>query len=110
MCPPTPVQLFARRKDVRLRRNLILTEQSDRATDARGMHRAVTAGILRQILLVVILRVEEVAQRTDFGGDRSISGFGKPFTESDGRRMSDFFLLRGRREDRRTVLRAWSLP
>lgn len=44
-------------------------KQSHWATDAGGMNRAIPAGVLREVLLVVVLGVEEIAKRGYFGCD-----------------------------------------
>src|SRR5262249_1765208 len=48
--------------------------KSDRAAHTRATEAAVAAGILREILLVVILGVVKVWGRQDFGGDATVSG------------------------------------
>ena len=47
------------------------------AGHSSGVHRAVAEGILVQVLLVVVLRVVEVASRGDLGGDPPIASPGE---------------------------------
>ena len=62
--------------------------QADRAGDARAADAAVAVGVLRQVLLVVVLGVEERAGRGDLGGDLAVAGAAQRLPGSASREAS----------------------
>jgi hypothetical protein len=73
------------------------------------VHRAISAGVLRQVLLVIALGVVEgrqAGQRRDVRGDPPVSRRGQALAIRFGRRAHEIGLLRAEGENRRTVLGA----
>src|SRR6188474_531532 len=79
---------------------------ADGAGHAVGTVVAVPAGVLVEVLLVVVLGVEELAGPGDLGGDRRTSGGLDDRVERLPRGECRDELLLGRGVDRRPVLRA----
>src|SRR5262252_3935896 len=86
----------------RLRRNT----QSRWAGDASAAETAIAAGVLRQILLVIILGVIEGLRVLDLGRDRAIAlGLERRLVDR-ARGFGELFLLGRGRVDGRAILRA----
>src|SRR5436190_17157225 len=80
-------------------------DDADLAADAGAAEPAVAVRVLRQVLLVVVLGVEELRRRHDLGGDRAVAGRGKLLLEGVARPLGRALLLRVLDVDARAVLR-----
>src|SRR4051794_38954784 len=83
-----------------------LRVEPDRAGDAGAAQAAVAVGHLREVLLVVVLGVVELAELGDLGRDRAVAGRGQALAED---RLGGFHgraLLGRGRVDGRAVLAA----
>src|SRR5690606_4417352 len=80
--------------------------QPDGAAHPGAADAAVAVGVLVQVLLVVVLRQPEVAERGDLGGDRAVAGGGEPLRVSLPRRLRGLALGVTGVVDRRAVLGA----
>src|SRR5271154_4598139 len=61
--------------------------EADRAAHTGAAQTAIAAGILGQVLLVVILCVVELGRRQDLGGDHAVAGGGQPLLIGVARRL-----------------------
>src|SRR4051812_20340221 len=65
---------------------------ADRTADAGTAEAAVAAGVLREVLLVVLLGVVKLRRRQDFGRDASETGGGQPLLERVARPLGGALL------------------
>src|SRR5258705_4702335 len=83
---------------------------ADRTGNARATEAAVASGVLREVLLVIILRVVERRRVGNLGGDAPEARIVQPILERLARRFGGALLLGREGVDRRTVLRAGVVP
>src|SRR5262249_14811551 len=74
------------------------------AGPARPAQPVVSAGILRQVLLVIVLRVVEGGGRADLGRDRAVAGPGEGLLVGVPRRLGSLLMAVAVGVDRRAVL------
>src|SRR5882724_11592022 len=87
-----------------------LHSDAGRAGHAGSTEAAVSAWVLRQVLLVVVLRVVEGRLRGDLGRDRAVTGLAERGLERLARLLRGLTLRRRRGVDRAAVLRADVVP
>src|SRR3954452_10436929 len=92
------------------RRLLRVRPHADRAGHAGPAEPAIAAGVLRQVLLVVVLGVEERRGVIELGRDLAEAALGELGPEAHLRRLRGGPLLRRRRVDGGAVLRAGVVP
>src|SRR4029453_11069635 len=80
--------------------------EPDRAAHAGPTQAAVAVGDLREVLLVVVLGVVEVAERRDLGRDLAVAGLAQALAEELLGALGRLALGLGAVEDRRAVLGA----
>src|SRR3981189_569387 len=87
-----------------------LDSYAGRAGHAGSTEAAVSAWVLRQVLLVVVLRVVEGRLGGDLGHDRAVTGLAQRSLERLARLLRGLALRRRRGVDRAAVLRADVVP
>src|SRR5689334_478108 len=86
------------------------TADTDRAAHAGAAEAAVTARVLRQVLLVVVLGEVELRRRPDLRGDLAVARRGEPLLEHVPRLLRGGALRVRVRVDAGAVLRADVVP
>src|SRR3990172_6817749 len=86
-------------------RRLALDLESRRAGNTRSAVTAVATGVLREVLLVIVLRVVELRSVKDLRGDPTVALGLEPFLVQVARSLREPLLLRAESVDARAVLR-----
>src|ERR1700722_7464937 len=98
--------ILAEREGTGRRETSLRGGHADRARDTGAAHPAIAVGVLREVLLMVILRVVELRRDGDLGRDGTVPCSGEPLLVLDARRLRGLLLERPIRVDGRAVLRS----